>query len=118
MWRRLFPEWKFDVIYPSKPSSYSYTNFLRAVAQYPAVCSPTCPRVLATMFAHIQQETAGLPYTKEIQRSDYCADWAAWVTRAYTCVPGRQYYGRGTRQLSWNYDAFSKVPGTGGLSSS
>ena len=63
------------------------------------------------MFAHFQQETAGLFYTEEIQKGDYCATSSAWVTAAYPCVPGKQYYGRGAKQLSWNYNygAFSRA---------
>ena len=26
------------------------------------------------------------------------------VTAAYPCSPGKQYYGRGAKQLSWNYN--------------
>ena len=62
------------------------------------------------MFAHFQQETWGLYYIEEINKGAYCADWSAWVTKAYPCVSGKLYYGRGAKQLSWNYNygAFSK----------
>ena len=76
------------------------------------------------MFAHFQQETAGLVYLREINKSNYCATWSNWsaelqeeewsqvenmslfnrVTAAYPCSPGKQYYGRGAKQLSWNYN--------------
>ena len=63
------------------------------------------------MLAHIQQETAGLFYTEEIEKNDYCAEWTTWVAVAYPCTPGKQYYGRGAKQLSWNYNygAFSRA---------
>ena len=50
-------------------------------------------------------------YTEEIEKNDYCAEWTAWVAEAYPCTPGKQYYGRGARQLSWNYNygAFSRA---------
>merc|ERR1711971_417700 len=56
-------------------------------------------------------ETAGLFYLEEINKSAYCADWSAWVSAAYPCVPGQLYYGRGAKQLSWNYNygAFSQA---------
>ena len=50
------------------------------------------------------------PYLlQEIAKSNYCAGWSPWVAAAYPCSPGKQYYGRGAKQLSWNYNygAFS-----------
>ena len=63
------------------------------------------------MFAHIQQETEGLFYIEEINKGAYCADWSDWVRAAYPCVPGKKYFGRGAKQLSWNYNygAFSSA---------
>jgi len=63
------------------------------------------------MFAHFEQETGGLFYTEEINKGRYCADWSNWVVDAYPCVPGKNYYGRGAKQLSWNYNygAFSSA---------
>ena len=60
------------------------------------------------MFAHIQEETAGLRYIEEIDKGSYCADW---VSAAFPCSPGQRYFGRGAKQLSWNYNygAFSKA---------
>ena len=58
------------------------------------------------MFAHFQQETWGLYYLEEIgQPEGYCSDGM------YPCVPGKSYYGRGAKQLSWNYNygAFSNA---------
>lgn len=50
------------------------------------------------MFAHFQQETAGLKYLREINKADYCSP-GMWP-----CTSGQQYYGRGVKQLSWNYN--------------
>ena len=110
---QIIPESKFNEFFPTKDSAYTYTNFLRAIGKYPAICksAANCPKILAGMFAHFQQETAGLFYLEEINKSAYCADWSAWVTAAYPCVPGQLYYGRGAKQLSWNYNygAFSQA---------
>ncbi|CAI0449519.1 unnamed protein product, partial [Linum tenue] len=38
--------------------------------------------------------------TEEIERGTYCDSSAV----ANPCAPGRQYYGRGPLQLSWNYN--------------
>ena len=109
----VFPENKFIEFFPNRNEAYTYDNFLKAIAKYPAICShlPTCPKILANMFAHFQQETAGLFYLEEIYKGDYCADWSAWVVESYPCIPGQKYYGRGAKQLSWNYNygAFSRA---------
>ena len=58
------------------------------------------------MFAHFQQETAGLYYLREINEpSGYCS------IGLYPCTSGQKYYGRGAKQLSWNYNygAFSNA---------
>ena len=110
---QIIPEAKFNEFFPTKNGAYTYTNFLRAIGKYPAICksAENCSKILAGMFAHFQQETAGLFYLEEINKSAYCADWSAWVSAAYPCVPGQLYYGRGAKQLSWNYNygAFSQA---------
>ena len=109
--QRLLPQQKFQEIFPRANPAYTYNNFLKAVGAFPAVCRTevSCRRELAAMFAHFQQETLGLIYLEEINRSQYCAQTTAWVTRSFPCSPGRRYYGRGAKQLSWNYNygAFS-----------
>ena len=109
----IFPESLFNEFFPTRNAAYTYTNFLKAIGKYPSICSDAalCPKILANMFAHFQQETAGLVYLEEINKSPYCADWSAWVNEAYPCAPGKMYYGRGAKQLSWNYNygAFSNA---------
>ena len=46
----------------TRDPSYTYDNFLKAVAKFPSVCSlktdlSNCRTLLATMFAHFAQET-------------------------------------------------------------
>ena len=111
---QVLSESKFKEFFPNRNAAYTYSNFLRAIGKYPAVCknASTCPKILAGMFAHFQQETAGLFYLEEIDKSSpYCAQWTDWVAEAYPCTPGQKYYGRGAKQLSWNYNygAFSKA---------
>ena len=109
----IFPESKFKEFFPKKNAAYTYTNFLKAVGKYPSICAKaaTCPKILANMFAHFEQESAGLYYIEEINKGSYCADWSDWVKKAYPCIPGRKYFGRGAKQLSWNYNygAFSSA---------
>ena len=91
----------FNEFFPTRNAAYTYTNFLKAIGKYPSICSDAalCPKILANMFAHFQQETAGLVYLEEINKSPYCADWSAWVNEAYPCASGKMYYGRGAKQL-------------------
>ena len=109
--QRILPQQTFQEIFPRANPAYTYDNFLKAVGAFPAVCrsEDSCRRELAAMFAHFQQETLGLFYLEEINKSPYCAQWTAWVTQSFPCSPGRKYYGRGAKQLSWNYNygAFS-----------
>ena len=111
---QVLPESKFNEFFPQRNAAYTYTNFLRAIGKYPAICknASNCPKILAGIFAHFQQETAGLFYLEEINKEDaYCAKWSKWVAEAYPCSQGKKYYGRGAKQLSWNfnYGAFSKA---------
>merc|ERR1711892_891767 len=109
----IFPESKFNEFFPTKNGAYTYTNFLKAIGKYPAICSSVslCPKILANMFGHFQQETAGLFYIEEINKSPYCSQWTPWVFKNFPCSPGQHYYGRGAKQLSWNYNygAFSQA---------
>jgi len=102
----IFPEHRFQASFPDANSAYTYENLLKAFAKFPEVCKTeeVCRRTLATMFAHFEQETAGLYYVREINRDYYCASWSDWVVEAYPCTPGQKYYGRGAKQLSWNYN--------------
>ena len=109
----IFPESMFNEFFSDRNSAYTYTNFLKAIGKYPAICSSAdlCPKILANMFGHIQQETANLYYIEEINKSPYCEAGSQWVVEAYPCVTGQMYYGRGAKQLSWNYNygAFSNA---------
>ena len=109
----IFPETMFNEFFPERNSAYTYSNFLKAIGKYPSICSSAslCPKILANMFGHIQQETANLVYLEEIIKSPYCKDDKQWLVDGYPCVTGQMYYGRGSKQLSWNYNygAFSNA---------
>ena len=61
---QLLPAAQFAALFPRAAAAYTYTNFLKAVAKFPSVCPEPglCRKTLATMFAHFEQETAGLVY--------------------------------------------------------
>ncbi|GLJ06609.1 hypothetical protein SUGI_0042970 [Cryptomeria japonica] len=56
-------------------------------------------RELAAFFANVAHETGSLCYIEEILKSTYCQS-----STQYPCAPGKQYYGRGPLQLTWNYN--------------
>ncbi|CAI0449516.1 unnamed protein product [Linum tenue] len=85
---------------------YTREAFLQAANAYPNFGNRESKREIAAFFAHVSHETGGnveikdLCYTEEIERGTYCDSSAV----ANPCAPGRQYYGRGPLQLSWNYN--------------
>ncbi|WP_447853366.1 glycoside hydrolase family 19 protein [Enterobacter mori] len=59
-------DWEY--LFPMRAQSYTYSNFLKAVGKFPALCKTyndgrdsdaICRKELATMFAHFAQETGG-----------------------------------------------------------
>ena len=65
---RLVDAAKWDFLFPKRTASYTYTNFLRAVAKFAGLCmtytgtraarsDSICAKSLASMFAHFTQET-------------------------------------------------------------
>jgi len=95
-----------NTIFPLHNTRYTYEDFLRAVGMYPMFCkdSAICPKTLATLFAHIKQETNNLENVEEGTKNTYCN-----AVSLYECKPGKKYYGRGAIQLTTNdnYAAFS-----------
>ncbi|XP_042490169.1 endochitinase EP3-like isoform X2 [Macadamia integrifolia] len=59
-------------------------------------------REIAALFAHVTHQTGYFCYIEEINGSshNYCDS----SNTQYPCVPGKQYYGRGPLQLTWNYN--------------
>lgn len=156
-------EAKFEELFPIRHIKYSYINFLRGIAKFPAYCGDyndgrdavaICRKLLATSFAHFVQETgANWPSLTPSQAKAYpehanagldpmpqnnaipTFKQALWYLREmgyeegsavgsyqqcepnshatnwifYACgknASGRylDYFGRGSKQLSWNYN--------------
>lgn len=133
-------EARWDVFFPAALGVYTFENFLKAIAKFPYFCNDVspdssltldeaCKREVATLLAHIKHESGSLRYVKEIACSGSDASTnpncnyattAATNPRATTIWPpqeGKQYYGRGAFQLSWNYNygMFSDIAYDGGL---
>lgn len=129
---------KWDYIFPLRDPQYSYTNFIKAIGKFPAVCGTytdgrdsdaICRKVLATMFAHFAQETGGhedwrpeavwrqgLVYLREMgwvegQKGGYNGECNpdVWQGQTWPCGKDKDgdfvsYFGRGAKQLSYNYN--------------
>ncbi|WP_157314002.1 glycoside hydrolase family 19 protein [Chitinibacter sp. GC72] len=167
---RVLGQAKFDALFPARHINYTYLNFIKGVAKFPAYCDnysdgrdadAICRKLLATSFAHFTQETgANWPALTPATARTYpehnnavlatmeqntalpTYKQALWYLREngynegsavgsyqdcfsgagssifsifYPCAQNAQgknidYFGRGSKQLSWNYNfgAFSK----------
>jgi len=136
-WDALFPNANKDAGPHGTP--YNYFNFISAAWKFPFFCGEPgqtdaeCLHELVVMFSHVIQETGGkrgpaegvedgLYWEREIDCYNpssphevgscgkrYCQETPAqWSV--YPCGD-RAYYGRGAKQLSWNYNYafFSKI---------
>lgn len=129
-------DWEY--IFPLRAPEYSYSNFLKAMGKFPAVCGTytdgrdseaICRKVLATMFAHFAQETGGheswrpeaewrqgLVWLREMgwaegQPGGYNGECNpdVWQGQTWPCGKDAEgnflsYFGRGAKQLSYNYN--------------
>ncbi|KAG6485764.1 endochitinase EP3-like [Zingiber officinale] len=85
---------------------YTRSAFLTAAGYYSQFgrtgSAADSRREIAAFFAHVTHETGHFCYIEEINGAsqNYCdtsrTDWP--------CVSGRNYYGRGPLQLTWNYN--------------
>lgn len=128
----------WDYLFPMRAPEYTYTNFLRAIGKFPAVCGTytdgrdsdaICRKSLATMFAHFAQETGGheswrdipewrqaLVYLREVgwqegDKNGYNGECNpnTWQGQTWPCGKDKDgdymsYFGRGAKQLSYNYN--------------
>ncbi len=128
----------WDFLFPMRAPEYTYTNFLKAVGKFPALCrtytdgrdsDAICRKSLATMFAHFTQETGGhdatiaipqwrqaLVYVREVgwvegQKNGYNGECnpETWQGVKWPCGTDKDgdflsYFGRGAKQLSYNYN--------------
>ncbi|WP_230633058.1 RICIN domain-containing protein [Paenibacillus athensensis] len=99
-------EAQFNQMFPSRNSFYTYSGLLAALGAYPGFTttgSTTIQKQEAAAFlANVAHETGSLQYIVELNTANYpyyCAS-----SSQYPCASGKQYYGRGPLQLSWNYN--------------
>ncbi|MCD7457651.1 Endochitinase ep3 [Datura stramonium] len=85
---------------------YTRDSFLEALTSYPNFgtvgSAQDSKREIAAFFAHVTHETGHMCYINEINGAsrDYCDE----NNTEYPCVSGKNYYGRGPIQLSWNFN--------------
>ncbi|KAF3622295.1 Endochitinase B [Capsicum annuum] len=85
---------------------YSRDKFFEALKSYPNFgtvgSNDDSKREIAAFFAHVTHETGHMCYINEINgpSGDYCDE----DNKEYPCVSGKNYYGRGPIQLSWNFN--------------
>lgn len=116
-------------LFPYRNSVYQYVEFLKGIWKYPHFCNETghddltieqvCRMELSTIFAHYAQETGkhdksdasipewrqGLFYLNEIgcNSSGNC-QYFDYSNQIFPVHDGVSYHGRGSKQLSWNYN--------------
>ncbi|WP_234393681.1 chitinase [Allofrancisella guangzhouensis] len=134
----IISEKDWNYIFPKRSVEYTYENFLKAVAKFPAFCGSyddgrdadaICRKSLATMFAHFTQETGGhtahwdvpewrqgLVHVREMgwdenMRGGYNGECNpdTWQGQTWPCGKFengdfKSYFGRGAKQLSYNYN--------------
>jgi predicted chitinase len=93
----------FNQMFPDRDSFYTYQGLVNAASEYPAFASTgdldTRKREAAAFLANVARETGHLIYIDQIQKDDYCSP-----SGNCPCEPGKQYFGRGPIQISWNYN--------------
>ncbi|EGG23996.1 hypothetical protein DFA_06134 [Cavenderia fasciculata] len=96
-------ESQFNSMFPNRNSFYTYAGLVQAMDHYAAFSSEggstTAKREAAAFLANIKHETGSLVYIREINQ----ANWNSYCSPSGSCG-GKQYYGRGPIQLSWNYN--------------
>ena len=119
-WNELFPNrYQFFTKTKKKPDFYSFKAFVAASRLFPEFLSGdliTQKRELAAFLTNIAQETSGgwaeAPggyfkwglYFLEEKQDSFLTIYADLSKKNYLPVAGKSYYGRGPKQLSWNYN--------------
>lgn len=95
---------QFDRLFPVRLPFYTYEGFVAAVRATPGFAASGTDAVrrreMAAFVAQIAHESDSLRALREYARENW--DHYCNPSVAGGCAPGRQYYGRGPIQLSWN----------------
>ncbi|KAF0706294.1 hypothetical protein AaE_014188 [Aphanomyces astaci] len=90
-------------IFPKALDIYKYENLVAIADKYPEFANTgnadVDRREVAAFLGQISLESGDLRYVEEINKSTMCEP-----SPEYPCAAGKQYFGRGAIQLSWNYN--------------
>jgi predicted chitinase len=93
----------FNQMFPQRNQFYTYQGLVDATRKYSAFAGTGTDeqkkREAAAFLANVARETGELVYIEQIARDVYCQSSAKCP-----CEPGKEYYGRGPIQISWNYN--------------
>lgn len=100
-------EAQFNQLFPNRNSTCSYQGLVNGAKKYSAFAatgdSAMKKREIAAFLANVQHETGSLRYLRKLNTANY--PYYCDLNQPYGCPVGTdQYYGRGSLQLSWNYN--------------
>jgi hypothetical protein len=102
----IISEAQFEALFPKRLPFYTYAGLIEATRAYPAFggtgTAQQRKQEVAAFLANIMHESIQLQAINEIDTSThdkYCND-----KEGVPCAPGKQYFGRGPIQLSWNFN--------------
>ncbi|NBD24809.1 chitinase [Paenibacillus sp. T1] len=102
----LVTEQQFNQIFPGRNPFYTYSGLVAAAGAYPGFANTGDATVrkqeAAAFLANVYHETGGLYYIVEQNTANY-GHYADYNSH-YQVAPGKQYYGRGPLQISWNFN--------------
>jgi predicted chitinase len=99
---KLITQQIFEQMFPQGSSLYSYVDLVHATVSYPDFASDgsdAAKRDAAAFLANVARESIELQYTDEIIQGPYCQP-----SDDCPCADGKSYFGRGSLQISWNYN--------------
>ena len=95
-------EAQYNSMFPNRVAYYSYAGLIAATAAYPTFATTgsdvTRKQEAAAFLANISHESGGGQSVRELNQ----ANWNSYCSSG-NCG-GKQYYGRGPTQLSWDYN--------------
>lgn len=123
----------FEYLFPLRHPAYTYEGFLQAIGKFPGYCATysgedsdaICRKLIATLIAHGGQETGAHDPNSSIEQwrqsmyylreagctegapgcgYDVTCDPNSWQGQKWVCGEGKKYYGRGYKQLSYNFN--------------
>lgn len=97
-------EAQFNQMFPNRSSFYTYSGLLTAMSYYPAFAKTGSDTVrkqeAAAFLANVAHESDYLRAVREYNT----ANWPLYCSHGIGQCGGKEYYGRGPIQLSWNYN--------------